>query len=773
MSSTVAGHSTSYLWGYYFSVMGKLLIGAIVIGLSPYILRGQETPASTQPIKPPVATAALVSEPPVIDGVLDDAAWDAAEVITGFVQREPLEGTSPSERTEVRIVFDERALYIGAWNFVHEPTSIVVGETRRDASIDNTDAFSLVLDTYQDRQNAFVFATTPAGIEYDGQVANEGQGGGGGGRRQQSGSGGGFNLNWDGSWQVATSVDGNGWYAEFRLPFSTLRYLSGGEQTWGVNFSRNIRNQNEQVVWAPIPRQFNLYRISLAGTLSGFTAPNNRILTVTPYIRGDVARDYTLARSSTTEDAEIGGEAKIGLTQSLTLDLTVNTDFAQVEVDDEQVNITRFPTFFPEKRAFFLENAGTFSVGAPRSTELFFSRRIGLSSGTEIPIQGGARLTGKVSGMQIGVLNIQANHLDLFDEETGEDVRVEAANNFGVMRLYKEFQNRTRIGGIFVSRLNTEDTEDYNFTYGMDGRLGIGQALTFDGFVARTSTPGVRSGDYAFSGGSRYETRDWRISTTYRQVGDTFNPEVGFLSRRAYRHINTRILRAYRFPNLSWFRELRPHVSWREHWDLDGFSETRVIHIDSHFEFSNGAFFQLPGLNITGEGLQESFEIREGIVIPAGSYNNLEWTFRYNTNLSAPLSLQGNIDAGGFYTGSRFGTNATLNYRFRDQFVTSLRLDRQNVSLEQGNFVTSVLALKGSYAFTPRIFLQAALQYNNETENFGSNIRFGWLDTAGTGLYVVYNDTEHLGSLERTRIRRGPVGRQLIVKYTKVFDIGR
>jgi hypothetical protein len=214
-------------------------------------------------------------------------------------------------------------------------------------------------------------------------------------------------------------------------------------------------------------------------------------------------------------------------------------------------------------------------------------------------------------------------------------------------------------------------------------------------------------------------------------------------------------------------------VSWQQYWNLDGFSETYVVHIDSHFEFANGAFFQLPGLNFTGEGLLEPFEIHEGVVIPPGSYDNMEWEFRFNTNLSAPLSVQGSIDAGGFYSGTRVGTTTTVNYRHRDKFVASLRLTYFDVNLKEGDFVTSVVALKGSYSFTPRIFLQATLQYSNETRNFGSNVRFGWLNTAGTGLYVVYNDTEHLGSLERTGIPRGPQSRQLIVKFTKLFDIAR
>ncbi len=731
--------------------------------------------AQSPPVAADTRTAAVTQTvtPPVIDGRLDDAAWRTAVVLAGFVQREPVEGQPVSERTEVRLVHDEAALYVGAWLFDRDPSSIVVGETRRDASLEQTDAFFLVLDTYLDRQNGFVFGTTPGGIEYDGQVANEAQGGSGGGQqRQQGGSGGGFNLNWDGSWSVATSADGNGWYAEFRIPFATLRYPRGGEQTWGINFARNIRRRNEQAVWAPIPRQFNLYRVSMAGTVSGFQAPARRVMTVTPYLLGEAFRDYA-AGLPVDRDAAVGADAKIGLTQSLTLDLTVNTDFAQVEVDDQQVNLTRFPLFFPEKRAFFLENAGTFTVGASRQAELFFPRRIGLASGREVPIRAGARLTGRIAGMQVGLLNIQTDHLDVVDPATDATVRVAAANNFSVVRLFREYRNRTRVGGIFVSRVNTADAGDHNLAYAVDGTWGIGDAVTFDGWASRTATPGGESGEYAFSAGARYQTRDWNNSGTYRQVGEGFNPEVGFLSRRAYRSVNLRVQRNYRFPGVAWFRELRPHVSWQEFWDLSGFSESRLLHFDSHFEFANGAFFQLPGLNVIGEGLKQPFEIRRGIVIPPGSYNNLDWEFRYNTDRSAPLSIQGSIDAGGFYTGRRVGMGATASYRHRDKLVTSLRLNYFDVNLPEGDFATSVVALDSSYSFTPRIFVQVTVQYNDDTRNVGSNVRFGWLNTAGTGLYVVYNDTEHLGPLERTGLPTGPQQRQFVVKYTRLFDLAR
>jgi hypothetical protein len=750
--------------------------------------------AGTQAQQAPTASATPVDSPPLIDGRLDDGAWTGAQLLTGFVQREPSEGQPISERTEVRVLYDEEALYVGAWLFDSDPTGLVFGQTLRDAQLGDADAFVLVLDTYRDGQNGFVFGTTPSGIEYDGQVSNQGQGGGGGGGRpgggrQQTGSGGGFNLNWDGSWEVATSTDGNGWYAEMRIPFTTLRYGTGGEQTWGLNFERRIRRNSEEAVWAPIPRQFNLYRVSLAGALD-LSAPTRRIVTVSPYALSEGFKDYTVPLPEVELGSKVGADAKIGLNQSLTLDLTVNTDFAQAEVDDQQVNLTRFSLFFPEKRAFFLENAGTFSVGSGRSADLFFSRRIGLSGGQEVPIQAGARMTGKVGDVQVGVLNIQTGDLSLTDPGTGLPEQVAPDNNFGVVRAFREWSNRSRIGGIFVSRLNTNATSDYNLTYGLDGRLGIGEKLTFDGWVGLTTTPlaagtpdlreGFNNGEYGYASTGTFVTRDWEASAGYRQIGSEFNPEVGFVPRDEYRYASGRVLYHLRTPGTEWFREFRPHVSGNAYWSLGGFNESYYFHIDNHFAFENGAEIHLPGWNITGEGLDAPFQIRdEGelpgggvgpIIIPAGSYDNMELLFTANTNRSAPLSASAAVTFGGFYSGSQVSPNATVSYRFRDRFTTSLSANYFDVQLDQGDFTAKLVRFTGSYSFTPSLYLQANVQYNDESEDLGSNIRLGWLDTAGTGLFIVLSDTEYLGNLDPLGFTSGPRQRQLVIKYTKLFN---
>ncbi len=283
-----------------------------------------------------------------------------------------------------------------------EPSSIIVSDSRRDAGLDDTDSFQIIFDTYRDLQNGFVFGTNPAAIEYDGQVTNEGQGGGGlgGGNRQQSGSGGGFNLNWDAAWEVRTKIDERGWSAEFAIPFSTLRYPAGVDQVWGVNFQRNIRRRNERAYWSPIPRQYSLYRLSLAGSVTGIQAPAIRSFKATPYVLGNLV-DSGERPVETKAFGDVGGDFKYTLTPSLTLDATINTDFAQVEVDDQQVNLDRFTLFFPEKRPFFLENAGFFSVGNPGEVDLFFSRRIGIGDENQpIAILGGGRVSGKAGAVQ-------------------------------------------------------------------------------------------------------------------------------------------------------------------------------------------------------------------------------------------------------------------------------------------------------------------------------------------------------------------------------------
>ena len=254
----------------------------------------------------------------------------------------------------------------------------------------------------------------------------------------------------------------------------------------------------------------------------------------------------------------------------------------------------------------------------------------------------------------------------------------------------------------------------------------------------------------------------------FRELGENFNPEVGFLARSAYRFLSARLLAHVRFPSIPWFREIRPHISFQEYWDLEGFSETRLVHIDNHFEFANGAFFQFPSINLTREGIKEPFTIANETVIPTGTYDNVELGWRFNTNESAPLSLTGNANIGGFYSGHRKGGNVTLNGRFGETFVVGLRLGYFDVDLEEGSFETSLIGLRTAYSFTPRIYLQSLIQYSNQTDNFSVNVRFGWLNTAGTGLFIVYNDIESVESVSWRAVNRG-----FVVKFTQLFNVVR
>ena len=719
---------------------------------------------STEDPRPPTATVTrITTASPTIDGRLDDDAWSLGEPVTEFFQREPVEGEPVSERTEVRFLADDEALYVGAWLYDRSADQIVTGERLRDANIQVADHFGFVLDTYSDRQNGFIFTTTPAAIEYDGQVVNEGVGGGrtAGSSRQQRGASGGFNLNWDGSWEVATSRDGQGWYAEFKIPFATLRYAGGSVQTWGLNMVRRIRRRNEESFWAPIPRQYNLMRLSMAGALAGVPVPARRAATVSPYVLSSVERDYVNA-PDTRYPNQVGVDAKITLTPSLTLDLTTNTDFAQVEVDEQRTNLTRFPLFFPEKRPFFLENAGTYAAGTPRAADLFFSRRIGISpGGNAVPILGGGRLSGRVGGVGIGLLQIFTGDLD---EQVEAGVH---GNSFSVARVTKELPNRSRAGAMFVQRRATRDGEDLNRTYAVDGRLGIGDAFTVDAWVARTQTPGLRGGDQAANVNVSYQIRDFSTSYQFRSVGRNFNPEVGFVGRVGYRYLDANIQKQVRMPSVSWIREFNPHINARYHWRMGGELETGYFHVDPEFVTEGGGRFG-PEFNFHNEGLTEPFEIAPGVVIPAGRYNDLLPAWEMRSDPSARFSVQSMLRGGQFFTGRRYEGDFTVTYRQGEVLAASLSVNHNIVRLDEGDFETTLVGLRVGYFFTPRIFLQSFLQYSDQANVWLLNMRFGWLDTAGTGLYVVYNEAQESHGLRRLN---GPMTRGLIIKYSRQLRI--
>ncbi len=723
------------------------------------------TPATAQTATEPrpSVTAVRAPEAPLVDGdVLSDPAWATAVPASDFRQERPDEGQPSSERTEVRVVYTADTLFIGVVCYDRHPSEIIVSDSRRDAALDDTDSFQIIFDTYRDKLNGFIFGTNPAGIEYDGQVTNEGQGGGGlaGGQRQQAGAGSGFNLNWDGAWDVRTRVTEIGWTAEFAIPFRTLRFPSGADQVWGVNFQRNIRRRNERAFWAPIPRQFNLYRLSLAGYMSGLQTPTVRNFKTIPYVLGTLKQSGERPVDAVAL-GDAGFDLKYNPTPSLTLDATVNTDFAQVEVDDQQVNLDRFNLFFPEKRPFFLENAGFFTVGNPSEVELFFSRRIGIDGdGNAIPILAGGRMSGKAGKYNVGMLNMQ----------TAQFRDSVPSNNFSVVRVSRDLPNRSSIGGLFTNRVGTgrlATDRDYNQTYALDGKIGIQQHTVLSSFVARTETPGVPGQDHAFNVRSRTSVPRFDFEAGYQEVGAGFNPEVGFLSRRGYRKPDVRLLTRWRPNDFFGIQELRPHTSYRAFYGFDGLLESMQWHIDNHWEFQNSSEIHT-GMNITEEGVRIPFEIYPGIFVPRGSYKETEAQLVFMTNQGAPVSINVQTIFGGFFGGDRVSVSPTLRMRSGDAFTTELAYQRNDVDLPWGAFTTNLLRARVSYSFTTRTFVQGLIQYNDRADLWSANVRFGWLQAANTGLFLVYTDTRGLYDLvprpERT-------DRSFVVKYSRMFDI--
>ena len=722
----------------------------------------------------PGAVAVRVPSAPVIDGrVLDDPAWTSIEPVTGFRQTTPEDGAAASERTEVRVAYSNDTLYFGVVCYDRDPSTIIVSDSRRDSPLTETDSFQIIFDTYLDQQNGFVFGTNPSGLEYDGQVTNEGQGsggfgsftggGGGGGGRQQRGAGRGFNLNWDGSWEVQTEVSEIGWSAEFAIPFRTLRYPTGTAQTWGLNFQRNIRRRNETAFWAALPRQYNLYRLSLAGQLTGLEVPAQRNLKIVPYVLGDAIHS-DFADTGTPLFGDTGVDLKYSVTPSLTFDATYNTDFAQVEVDDQQINLDRFNLFFPEKRPFFLENAGLFGVGNSGSTELFFSRRIGIGPGGEvIPILGGGRLSGQVGGnVNVGLLNMQTEGIE----------GVAPSNNFTVGRVRKDLPNRSNVGVIFVNRQASGDLageDDYNRTFGVDGRWGIGENTTITGFAARTQTPGLVGNEHAYSLNYGYNSQEWRLNYSYTEVGENFNPEVGFLRRRGFRNASAFTFYTFRLSPEAPLKlhEIRPHVLWNSFWDFDGFQETMFAHIDSHWEFKGGAEVHT-GMNLRTEGVTQAFEIFPGVIVPPDTYDDSEAQIVAMSNQGAALSGQVRITRGGFFGGDRFAVSPSVRLRVGEAFNTEVGLSRNDISLPFGDFVTNLITSRTSFSFTPRVFIQSLIQYNDRADLWSANLRFGVLGQANSGLFLVYNDTRGLDGLTPET-----AGRSLTLKYSHLFDIFR
>jgi hypothetical protein len=691
-----------------------------------------------------------------LDGRLDEPSWSRAPVARNFIQNDPREGAPATFDTEVRLLYDADALYIGVFARDDEPSGIIVNELRKDFNTGSGDSFQVVIDTFKDERNGYQFAVNPAGAKWDAQMANEGR---------ES------NSNWDGVWDVGSRIGEDGWYAEIRIPFRTLKFSPAAQQTWGINFQRRLRRLNENSFWSPIQRIHSLSRVSMAGTVEGMQGiqPGNN-LRLKPYVLASSSR---VGRGSHDGDFDAGLDVKYGLTSGLTWDFTVNTDFSQVEADEQQINLTRFSLFFPEKREFFLENSGVFQFGAgnerggggggggggrqnpSQDMILFFSRRIGLSEGGQaIPILGGTRLTGRTGAFSIGALNIQQR------EGAGSP-----STNFTALRLRRDVLAQSDIGVLVLNKetagahFNRVVGADANFRFFQNLDLNIAGARTFS---PESAMPG-EGDDWYTKSSFNYNTNRLAIRGGYQTIGERFNNEMGFVPRRGVNngelHIGARFRPAWAWTR-GWLRETYPHWQIENFARRDGGLESRYMDWHWPITFHDSTFIEV-GVNPNVEVIRRPFPInsRRGIEIPPGRYEFNESFVLARTNAAAPLSFNGRYSTGDFYGGYRRGYELGATVRASEHFNVSGNVSFNDIELPQGAFTTTLFTGRVNYFLNTRMFLNALLQYNADARQWSSNVRFNVIHRPLSDFFLVYN--------ERRDSRSGLlIDRALVAKLT-------
>ena len=730
-----------------------LLLGAVNLNT----LAAQEVGQSPQP----TLQAGRITESAAIrlDGALDEPAWQDGDVASGFRQQEPQEGAPASESTRIRVLYDHENLYVGVWAFDSRPDRIIGRQLERDAQLGlsrfgpsgGDDAIELILDTFHDRRNAYYFGTNPQGIQVDGLITDESHE---------------PDLDWDGVWDVRARVSNDGWTAEFAIPLRTLRFpANAGQQTWGFNVQRVVARKNEQSLWTAWSRENEgLNRVSRAGELGGLDSLRRGLdLSVKPYVLTAVGQDYDERPSGSADfEPDVGFDAKLGLASGLVLDFTVNTDFAQVEADEEQIDLSRFSLFFPEKREFFLENAGIFEFGAPQfygppPLLLFFSRRIGLHQ-TEfarpqtVPIIAGARLTGRAGGQTIGLLNVT----------TGEEESANAPlTNFAVARVKRDVGQRSYVGALVTHRL--EESGADNVVAGIDGNFWLSGPMVLEGFYARTwdSDPGGDDDTWQLTLDYTGDWIGWQVN--HLEIGEELEPGIGFVLRRDI----ARSSGSLRFTPRPPIRGLRK-IDIRNNFEYVVYADSRKV-LDRSWEISlapeldsgDEADFEL---GYQFQRLDEAFELTRldtaPVIVPEGDYEDWRFEGRINTSGTRPLAAEVSGSVQGFWGGDRWELGGELSFS-SPHIGFDLGYSHNDIDVPGGAFTTDLVQGRLKLAVNTRLFGNALLQYNSQTGAFSANLRVDFIHRPGSDLFIVFN--------ERRDIEDGrwnPDSRAFIVKLT-------
>ena len=696
-------------------------------------------------------TLLKVEQPPKLDGVLDEKAWQTSETAKDFVQKDPSQGSPATEKTEVHVLYDGRNLYFGIRCTDSTPDAILGRELRRDNDFGNDDSFSIIVDTFHDHRNAFLFRINPRGTQYDALITEEGRD---------------INVSWDEKWDVETHTDESGWTAEIRLPLKSIRFSASGENpNFGIDFERIIRRKNEFTYWNNFSRSFNFHQVSQAGHLRGVADMQAGLrIRVKPYVNGRITSQGAKDRT-TNYLGDVGLEdLKYPLTSGLTLDFTANTDFAQTEVDDQVINFERVPTFFPEKREFFLEGAGIFEFGslqgeASPEVRLYHSRRIGLSAdGRPIPMLAGAKLTGKLAPKwTLGLVEAQTGS---YSDKPGD--------NFAVLRLKRDLLDRSS-AGFFVTNRRAEDG-DYNRVVGGDTKLIFLQHFNITGLLAKSATDGVSKDQVMGGVGAQWQDDLLNTSFNYHVIQQNFATDLGYLKRVGVKRFEPRFSISPR-PHSKVIRQFSFEVRMEHVRRLaDGQLDTEVYHLPSRVFFHNGSSMQFsPHHEI--ENLYEPFRLPGGLVVPKGRYSWWYFPVTYNFNPAKKFtgSFQYRYEKDYFGEGGkRHRLEIKPVMKFTKRFSAEVDWQINRIGLPAKELRTfHLMNNRVNFAFSRKWLTSTLIQYSTTGELLGMNFRLNYIYRPGDNLFVVYNNyTSDTTPLSPYRV----LDRSFVVKFTHSFD---